>query len=87
MKIKPLVTIKVQTSIVLEEEEIAALDAIAGYGTDEFIKCLYQHMGRSYLEPHEPGLRSLFKVVRETWPITRQALLAARGAARDAGST
>lgn len=52
----------------LDQSEAAALDAIAGYGTDEFIKAFYEHMGRSYLEPYEAGLRKLFSTVRAAVP-------------------
>lgn len=63
---RPNVTISV--TVELSEAEIGALDALAGYGVDEFLKVFYERMGRSYLEPHEKGLRSLFGSVRESWP-------------------
>lgn len=45
-----------------------ALEALAGYGSDGFLKVFYQHMGRAYLEPHEVGLRSLFETIRTELP-------------------
>lgn len=57
-------TIKAEITLVLHEEEAAALDAIAGYGTDAFLKVFYAHLGVAYLKPHEAGLRSLFDSVR-----------------------
>jgi hypothetical protein len=48
----------------LTESEARALDALACYGTDEFIDFFYKHMGKSYLSPHEAGLRSLFDKVK-----------------------
>lgn len=55
---RPKVTMTV--SIALTEEEACALDALAGYGVDEFLRIFYEKMGRAYLQPHEAGLRSLF---------------------------
>jgi hypothetical protein len=49
--------------IVLSEEEAGALDALAGYGVDAFLKTFYEKMGEAYLKPYEKGLRSLFKSV------------------------
>lgn len=51
-------------SIRLTEVEAAALDALAGYGIEPFLEAFYEKMGRSYLEPHEAGLRSLFTSVQ-----------------------
>lgn len=33
----------------LTKEEAKALDAIAGYGSDAFLKVFYEHMGKNYL--------------------------------------
>lgn len=59
---KPQVT--VTATLTLDHQEIAALDALAGYGTDEFLKVFYGKLGEAYLRPHEAGLRSLFETVR-----------------------
>jgi hypothetical protein len=47
-------------TIELTEDEFCALNAIAGYGADHFLKVFYEKMGSHYLRPHEAGLRSLF---------------------------
>jgi len=60
---KPTVT--VEATFRLNEQEIAALDALAGYGTEAFLKVFYEKLGRSYLEQHEAGLRSVFETVRK----------------------
>jgi hypothetical protein len=52
----------------LNHAEAAALDAIAGYGVEEFVKVFYGHLGKAYLQPHEHGLRSLFNSVRKQLP-------------------
>lgn len=53
--------IEAHATITLNEAEMGALDALAGYGTDTFLRVFYKEMGKSYLEPHEAGLRSLFE--------------------------
>jgi hypothetical protein len=42
------------------------LDALAGYGAEAFLKHFYEKLGKSYMEPHEKGLRSLFQSIRDT---------------------
>ena len=59
---------------VLEEQEMAALEALASYNIEYFLSTFYEKMGRSYLEPHEGGLRLLFDSVRrDIPPILRRA--------------
>ncbi len=53
-----------EVTIRLTEAEAGALDALAGYSVDEFLKVFYEKMGRAYLEPYEAGLRTLFDSVR-----------------------
>lgn len=57
-------TVTVTATLTLDLAEIAALDALAGYGTDEFLKVFYAKLGEAYLKPHEAGLRSLFDTIR-----------------------
>ncbi len=63
MKINGVPTISVDITIRLTESEARALDALAGYGIDAFLKVFYT-LGRHYMEPHEDGLRSLFEAIR-----------------------
>ena len=67
-KTKLTVTVEL---IQLDELEVRALDALAGYGTDPFIEAFYKVMGKSYLEPYEDGLRSFLDGVR---PICKEAI-------------
>ncbi|QCG94287.1 hypothetical protein E6C67_08345 [Azospirillum sp. TSA2s] len=64
----------------LSEDEAAALDALAGYGTDAFLKVFYKEMGEAYLRPHEAGLRSLFASVRSHVPTVLERARTARKA-------
>jgi hypothetical protein len=57
------VSVQTVATISLNDQELAALDALVGYGLDSFLKVFYEKLGRSYLEPFEPGLRSFFEAV------------------------
>lgn len=72
--------IELQVNLQLNEQEVRALEALAGYGIEEFLKTFYKELGRTYLGPHEPGLRSLFDSVRLQLP----AVLAQFDKAREA---
>jgi len=68
MKLTAVPTIAIQLKIELTENEARALDALAGYGADAFLKVFYEKLGEHYMRPHEAGLRSLFEGIRETLP-------------------
>ena len=57
-----------EVDITVNESELQALDALVGYGTDEFLKCFYEHLGNAYLQPHEAGLRSIFEKINDIRP-------------------
>lgn len=52
----------------LNESESRALEAITLYGSDKFLEFFYEKLGRSYLEPHEKGIRSLFATITDQLP-------------------
>ncbi|AGS80979.1 hypothetical protein [Caulobacter phage Cr30] len=52
----------------LTHGEARALDALAGYGFDSFIQVFYKEMGKTYLQPYEKDLKSLFEKVRHEVP-------------------
>lgn len=62
-KIKSKVDINAKITVILDEQEARALQAISVYGYDSFLKMFYQHLGTTYLQPHEQGLKSLFSNV------------------------
>lgn len=57
------VKVDVQVELILNEDELLALDALLGYDLEVFLKIFYEKMGRAYLEPHEAGLRSLVRTI------------------------
>ncbi len=44
--------------------EARALDGLAGYGDDAFIKVFYEKLGKAYMQEHEQGLREFLKTIR-----------------------
>ena len=65
--------VEVSATIKLTETELRALEALAGYGTDNFLEVFYKQMGKHYLQPHEAGIRTLFDVIRSDLnPILRR---------------
>ena len=75
----------------LDEHQLGALDALAGYGHKGFLEVFYKHMGEAYMRPHEAGLISLFDRIRDTVPSAlsqigdARRLLTERERARQAG--
>ena len=66
--------VEVSATMSFSEPELRALDALVGYGVDPFLKVFYEKMGKSYMQPHEQGLRTLFESIRESVPsILRRA--------------
>lgn len=61
-------TIDVMLRFVVNESEARALDAMAGYGDDAFIRVFYEKLGKAYMEKHEVGLRLFLKSIRDIMP-------------------
>jgi hypothetical protein len=73
LKVKMLGRVDAVVTVELSLEELAALEAMFGYGVDGFLQVFYREMGEHYLKPHEKGLRSLADTVgRETGGIVRR---------------
>lgn len=51
-------------SFTVNESELRALDALAGYGDDAFIQMFYKNLGESYMKPYEAGMREFLKSIR-----------------------
>ncbi len=65
MKCTPHLEVTGFITITFSEEEARALDALAGYDMDSFLRIFYAELGKHYMEPHENGMRSVFKDIRE----------------------
>ena len=56
--------ISFSTTLLLNEVEIRALDALVGYGDDAFLTAFKEKLGAVYIRDHESGLRSFFEAIR-----------------------
>ncbi len=63
---------KATISSELTEGEAMALDAICGYGSDQFKKWFYKTRGEHYLRPFEKHLDSLFTKARSLQSAVKQ---------------
>lgn len=63
-KITQQPTVTVEATFTVNEAELRALDALAGYGDDAFIKMFYKDLGTTYMKPHEAGLREFLTSIR-----------------------
>lgn len=64
-KIKSTSNLDFKLTLELNETEANALNQICNYDSKDFLKVFYEHMGKSYLQPYEEGVISLFKTVKE----------------------
>lgn len=68
MELKPKIKIEYELTLQLNETEARALDALVGYGHEAFLKVFYEKLGKSYMQPHEKGLISLFDAIKGQVP-------------------
>jgi len=67
-QVKASSTVKLSVTLVLTEEEAIALNEMTKYGIKAFLAGYYKCLGKYYMEPHERGMRSLFKTVDRELP-------------------
>ena len=66
--IKINTSVSITASIALTEGQLRGLDALAGYGADNFFKAFYVKLGKAYMQPFERDMRELFSLIREQVP-------------------
>lgn len=71
-------TVSITATLTLNEGQLRALDALAGYGDEPFLKAFYVKLGKHYMQPFERDLRELFKLVREEVPAALSCIDEAR---------
>ena len=72
-KLEGRVKLSAEAVIVLDEEEMAALEALASYGDEAFLRVFYANLGESYLKPHEAGLKRFLASCRSFAHIVERA--------------
>lgn len=78
MTIQIKTEIKVTATIELTEGHLRALEAMAGYGADAFLKAFYVKLGTSYMKPFEKDLRDLFSMIDSNVPMALKNIKDAR---------
>jgi len=68
MTIEIKTNVEITASLTLNEGQLRALDALAGYGDEAFLKAFYIKLGKSYMQPFERDLRELFAAIRAEVP-------------------
>jgi hypothetical protein len=68
MKTEFDVVIDFKVKCELTENELRALDALVGYGFDNFLKSFYSGLGQHYLKPYEKDLKQLFDKIESLRP-------------------
>lgn len=66
--IKINTNVSITATITLTEGQLRALDAMAGYGADAFLRAFYVKLGQHYMKPFERDLRELFKGIERDVP-------------------
>jgi hypothetical protein len=80
--LQPQIIVTFTATLTLSEIELRVLDAMAGYGAEEFLKGFYKHLGKAYMEPHEAGVRKLFESIKASVPAQLERVDEARRALR-----
>lgn len=68
MTIKIETAVSITATLQLTEGQLRALDALAGYGSDAFLKAFYVKLGKHYMQPFERDLRELFAMIHSEVP-------------------
>ena len=61
-------------TLTLTENQLRALEALAGYGDDAFFKAFYLKLGKAYMQPVERDLRELFALIRKDVPVALSSI-------------
>ncbi len=67
-KVKASSTVELSVTLVLTEDEAVALNEMTKYGIRPFLEGYYKHLGKHYMQPHEQGMRSLFRTIDSELP-------------------
>jgi len=67
-KVESGITLDIKIKLTLTVEEARALETMTGYGHKSFLDGYYKQLGKSYMQPHEKGLISLFETIKKSLP-------------------
>lgn len=67
-KINTQLTLEFKFTLELNLEEAKALHQMTVYGAKAFLEGYYKQLGKSYMQPHENGIISMFNTIKNTLP-------------------
>lgn len=67
-EIKASLHLEMKFNLELTLSEARALNEMVKYGSKAFLEGYYKQLGKSYLQPYEKGVISLFETVKENLP-------------------
>lgn len=67
-ELKITTTAQITATLELNEGQLRALDALAGYGANAFFKAFYIKLGKAYMQPFEKDMRELFALIHNDVP-------------------
>lgn len=70
--------VEITATLTLTEGQLRALDAMAGYGADAFLRAFYVKLGTHYMKPFERDLRDLFGAIDAQVPHALKGVAEAR---------
>ncbi len=78
MTIEITTSVGITATLTLNESQLRALEALASYGDDAFLKAFYIKLGRHYMQPFERDLRELFSLIRSEVPTALRGIKQSR---------
>lgn len=67
-EVKSNLKLEFNITLKLSLSEARALNEMVKYGSKTFLEGYYKHLGKSYLQPFESGVTSLFETVKSELP-------------------
>lgn len=67
-EIKSEIELEFSITLTLTLQETRALNEMVKYGTKSFLEGYYKQLGKSYLQPYEKGVYSLFETINKELP-------------------
>ena len=62
------IILDVKITLTLNYYEAQALSQMIKYGSKAFLEGYYKQLGKSYMQPYENGVKSLFQSIRDNLP-------------------
>ena len=68
IKLNSTINLDLKITLTLTVGEAHALNEITKYGAKSFLEGYYKQLGKSYLQPYEKSVHSLFDTIKQNMP-------------------